>query len=103
MSGSHLSLIVMPPVIAIALFSWLAMIFYANAHPGRGRGSTNLTSEVRGGAFRAVEGGRQLMPIPERTPAVPAPRTAAAEESYHDQGASEPAQEPKPLVDLPTR
>jgi hypothetical protein len=83
MSGSHASLIVMPIVIAIALFSWIALVLWANAHPERGRHRVDMKTEVRGGAFEAVEGGRQLMPIPQDRPyGVPAPRRAATGESY---------------------
>jgi hypothetical protein len=78
MSGSHLSLIVMPIVIALCLAGWIAAVFYANAHPRRPHQSRSRT-DVAGGTFQAVEGGRQLMPIPERPVDVPAPRSAAEE------------------------
>ncbi|MBO0834785.1 MAG: hypothetical protein J2P28_04595 [Actinobacteria bacterium] len=79
MSGSTTAVIVMPIVIALSLVTWLSGVFYANAHPTRGRYSTDLRTEVRGGSFQAIEGGRQLMPIPEHRPAVPQPRQAAGE------------------------
>ena len=82
MSGSTTAVIVMPIVIAVALATWISAVFYANAHPTRGRYSADLRTEVRGGSFQAVEGGRQLMPIPEHRPAVPGQRPAAAEETY---------------------
>jgi hypothetical protein len=81
-SGSHLSLIVMPIVIAVLLTVWLSAVFYANAHPGKGRSSVELKTEVRGGSFQAVEGGRQLEPIPGHRPAVPGQRVAATSETY---------------------
>ncbi len=82
MTGSGTTDIVLPIVIAVCLVTWLSMVFWANAHPTRGRYSTDLRTEVRGGSFQAVEGGRQLMPIPERRPAVPGQRPAAAAETY---------------------
>jgi hypothetical protein len=82
MTGGVTADIVLPIVIAVALASWLSLLFYANAHPSRGRHAVNLPTEVRGGEFQAVEGGRQLMPIPEHRPAVPGQRPAAATDTY---------------------
>ncbi|HEY7323280.1 MAG TPA: hypothetical protein VH520_00530 [Streptosporangiaceae bacterium] len=82
MTGGATADIVLPIVIAVALTTWLSLLFYANAHPSRGRHSVNLPTEVRGGEFQAVEGGRQLMPIPEHRPAVPGQRPVAASEAY---------------------
>jgi hypothetical protein len=82
MTGSGAADIVLPIVIAVCLVTWLSMVFYANAHPSRGRYSTDLRTEVRGGSFQAVEGGRQLMPIPEHRPVVPGQRAAGASETY---------------------
>lgn len=65
MSGSHLAVIIMPIVIAVALTTWLCLVLYAANHPLRRRSGAPLRNEVAGGAFDAVEGGRQLMPIPE--------------------------------------
>jgi hypothetical protein len=82
MTGGVTADIVLPIVIAVALASWLSLLFYANAHPSRGRYSADLPTEVRGGSFQAVEGGRQLMPIPEHRPAVPGQRSATVTETY---------------------
>ena len=82
MTGGVTADIVLPIVIAVSLTTWLSLLFYANAHPHRGRYSSNLPTEVRGGSFQAVEGGRQLMPIPEHRPAVPGQREAAGSETY---------------------
>jgi hypothetical protein len=82
MTGGVTADIVLPIVIAVSLTTWLSLLFYANAHPHRGRYSSDLPTEVRGGSFQAVEGGRQLMPIPEHRPAVPGQRPAAASETY---------------------
>jgi len=88
MSGSLTAIITIPIVVAIALFSWIFAVLWANRHPRwahhEAQQAQPLQTEVRGGAFQAVEGGRQLMPIPERLPAgVPGPRPAVATETYH--------------------
>lgn len=104
--------IVLPIVIAVALATWLSLLFYANGHPGRGRYSSDLPTEVRGGSFQAVEGGRQLMPIPEHRPTVPGQRQAAGAETYQapestpsaeaeHEGVSEDDVETRPLADRP--
>ena len=101
MAGSQLSLIVMPIVIALALIVWLSAVFYANAHPSRGQHSVDLRTEVRGGSFQAVEGGRQLEPIPGHVPAVPGQRSATASETYQPQsatGAPRQGEESRPLA-----
>ena len=82
MTGSGTADFVLPIVIAVCLITWLSLVFWANSHPVRGRYSTDLRTEVRGGSFQAVEGGRQLMPIPEHRPAVPGQRPAAGSETY---------------------
>jgi hypothetical protein len=112
MTGGVTADIVLPIVIAIALTTWLSLLFYANAHPGRGRHSADLPTEVRGGSFQAVEGGRQLMPIPEHRPAVPGQRPVAASDTYEGSastvtagaehsGASEDEVETRPLAGHP--
>ena len=113
MTGGVTADIVLPIVIAVALTTWLSLLFYANGHPHRGRYSTDLPTEVRGGSFQAVEGGRQLMPIPEHRPApVPGQRQAAASEPYgapassatagaEKQGPSEDEVETRPLAGHP--
>jgi hypothetical protein len=84
MSGSHLSLIVMPIVIALALASWISLVYYAMSHPAWKHHSRPPRTEVAGGAFEANAGGRQLAPIwGERPASVPGPRPAAGAESYH--------------------
>jgi hypothetical protein len=97
MSGSLAAIITIPIVVAIALFSWVFAVLWANRHPRwahhEAQQGQPLSMEVQGGAFQAVEGGRQLMPIPERRPAdVPEPRTAAASETYQPGGATSTAQ-----------
>lgn len=101
MSGSHLSLIVMPIVIAFALAFWLSAVFYANAHPRKPHVHRART-DVAGGTFQAVEGGRQLMPIPERPVEVPAPRSAA-DKTHPESAGTRKSDETRPLTGLPPR
>src|SRR5271165_4244423 len=101
MSGSHLSLIVMPIVFALVLAFWISVVFYANAHPRKPH-PYRARTDVAGGTFQAIEGGRQLMPIPERPVDVPEPRSAA-EETYAETGDTKRADEARPLADLPPR
>jgi len=62
MTGSLAALWAIPIVVAIALFGWLAAVLWADLHP-RWKHHSNLPKyEVTGGAFQAVDGGRQLMP-----------------------------------------
>jgi hypothetical protein len=56
-------------VVAVALFGWLAAMLWADAHPGWKHQSKLPKYEVTGGAFQALDGGRQLMPIPGERPA----------------------------------
>lgn len=93
MSGSTLAVIVIPIVVAIVLAGWISAVFHANAHPIRKHPGQGARTDVAGGTFRAVEGGRQLMPIPERPVDVPAPRAAAEEP-----GDLTPGEESRPLT-----
>ncbi|HEY2641178.1 MAG TPA: hypothetical protein VGI66_15020 [Streptosporangiaceae bacterium] len=101
MAGSHLSLIVMPIVIAFVLAFWISLVFYANAHPRKPHPYHSRT-DVAGGTFQAVEGGRQLMPIPERPVDVPTPR-AATDGTYPESAGTRRSDEARPLADLPPR
>jgi hypothetical protein len=80
MSGSLAAIITIPIVAFIALFSWLGAVLWASSHPRYRNHGNPPRTEVSGGAFQAIDGGRQLMPIPEHRPlGVPAPRAAEAE------------------------
>jgi hypothetical protein len=83
MSGSLTAIITIPIVVAIVLFSWIAAVLHAEKHPHWKRPLPPPRTEVAGGAFRALAGGRQVMPIPEEPPAgVPGQRAAAGDEYY---------------------
>jgi hypothetical protein len=92
----------MPIVIALGLITWLSLVLYAANHPSVKRSGAPLRNEVAGGAFDAVEGGRQLMPIPEH-PAMAArheeafgqpPATGSHAARERAVGASETAYQP---------
>jgi hypothetical protein len=100
MTGSTLAVVVIPIVVAIVLAGWISAVFYANAHPRR-KHPHAARNDVAGGTFRAVEGGRQLMPIPERPVDVPGPRSAA-DEAQPESGEMRPAAE-RPLAGSPPR
>ena len=73
----------MPIVIALALASWISLVYYAMFHPTWKHHATPPKTEVAGGAFEALHGGRQLMPIwGEPVDAIPGQRSATAAETY---------------------
>jgi hypothetical protein len=83
MSGPLISLWVMPIVIAGSLAFWISLVLYAHRHPRWKHHGAPPRTEVAGGAFMAVDGGRQLEPIPGHSVhEIPVQRAAAAEESY---------------------
>lgn len=83
LSNNDLAAIFTPIVVAIALAAWIGAVYYANAHP-RHRPKREIKTEVAGGAFMAVSGGRQLMPIPsDRWHDIPGQRGATSSETYH--------------------
>jgi hypothetical protein len=83
MAGTHLSLIVMPIVIALALAFWISLVYYASTHPQWKHHTRPPRTDAAGGVFEATHGGRQLMPIwGEPADAIPHPRPAASSESY---------------------
>ena len=103
MSGSLAAIITIPIVVVIVLFGWVAAVIYAESHPRWKHQLPPPRTEVAGGSFRALAGGRQVMPIPEEPPAgVPGQRAAAGDEYYEtavrehaaSASASEPASEP---------
>ena len=87
MSGPLISLFVMPIVIAASLAFWITLVLYAHRHPRWKHHGVPPRAEVAGGSFMAVDGGRQLEPIPgERVHEIPGQRAPAAEESYETAG-----------------
>jgi hypothetical protein len=71
MSGTLAAQIVIPIVALVALFGWLVLVLRADNHPGWKHHSNLPKTEVAGGAFQAVGGGRQLMPIHGERPMLP--------------------------------
>src|SRR5262245_18656414 len=94
-------------VVSLALAGWLTAVLRADTHHKWKHHSNLPKYEVTGGAFQAVDGGRQVMPLPGERPVpvseeeemlrardVPAQRTAA--EQHAPAGATAapaPAQE----------
>lgn len=73
----------MPIVIAIALATWLSLVYYASFHPRWKHHARPPRSDAAGGVFEATHGGRQLMPLWGEPPHdVPGPRPASASETY---------------------
>lgn len=83
MAGSHVAVIVMPIVIALALAFWISLVYYASFHPRWKHQHRPPRTEVAGGAFEATHSGRQLEPLwGEPVEGIPGPREAATAESY---------------------
>jgi hypothetical protein len=84
MAGSHISLIVMPIVIALAITFWVSAVYWASFHPRWKHQHRAPRTEVEGGAFEATHSGRQLEPLwGEPVERIPSPREAAGAETYH--------------------
>jgi hypothetical protein len=100
MSGSTAAVIVIPIVVAIVLFGWVAAVLRADSHPQYRHHEKLPKYEVTGGAFQSVDGGRQLMPIPGERPIadrpagegshrVPAQRSASSTTAGESRSAAE--------------
>ena len=81
MSGSPFAVIVIPIVIGLGLFAFVALVFHAERHPRPGRGGAP-DRDVTGGIFRGDP--RQ------QTPHRDAPAKAAASEPGDRRNAGEP-------------
>jgi hypothetical protein len=83
MSGSLAANIVMPIISFLAVFGWVFIVLWAGSHPAWKHKGAPPRTEVAGGSFMAVDGGRQLEPIPGKpAPEIPVPRLAAQQETY---------------------
>jgi hypothetical protein len=71
--------IVTPIVAAVALTFWLVMVFRADARPLYKHQYNRPPGEVAGGSFSA-EGGRQVMPRPDRAASTQVPSARSATE-----------------------
>jgi len=100
MSGSVTAAWVIPIVAFCALFLWIGLVLHADNHPRYKHQSTLPRTEVAGGAFQALDGGRQLMPIQGHSNAwpdgrfvepgeIPAQRAATSQEQYAASSATE--------------
>jgi hypothetical protein len=80
MTGSALAPIIIPIVVVIALAAWLAMIFYADAHPGHIRHSAASGPGTTGGDERGQDIRHELAPTgagASRRTAIPADNGAS--------------------------
>jgi hypothetical protein len=94
MAGSHISLIVMPIVIALALAFWISLVYYASFHPRWKHQHRPPRTEVAGGAFEATHSGRQLEPLwGEPVEGIPQPREPVTAEGYRAADAQTAEQE----------
>ena len=66
MTGSTLTAILIPIVIALALVAWLVMVYHAKNHPQVSRRGDAPDLEVSGGIFQGE--GRQVMPRRDAEP-----------------------------------
>jgi hypothetical protein len=81
MTGSTLSLIIIPIVALIALAFWVVSVLYADDHPGQKEQAAHPRNSVSGGAFTA-SGGHQVMPHRDAVP----PESRQYEDQYRDHG-----------------
>jgi hypothetical protein len=83
MPGSLVAQIVIPIISFLAVLFWVSIVLYASTHPAWKHKGVPPRSEVAGGSFMAVDGGRQLEPIPGKpAPEIPVQRLAEPEETY---------------------
>jgi hypothetical protein len=75
--------IVIPIISFLGVFAWVSIVLWAGSHPAWKHKGAPPRTEVAGGSFMAVDGGRQLEPIPGKpAPEIPAQRLAAPQETY---------------------
>lgn len=59
---------IMALAFALAVATWITLVFWANRHPAGKAQASWPRREVMGGAFKASEGGRQVTPDPRLPP-----------------------------------
>jgi hypothetical protein len=83
MPGSLVAQIVIPIISFLGVFAWVFVVLWASTHPAWKHKGAPPRTEVAGGSFMAVDGGRQLEPIPGKpAPEIPVQRLAAPQETY---------------------
>jgi hypothetical protein len=83
---------IMALAFALALTTWISLVFMAGRHPGGKAQESWPHRDVMGGAFSAREGGRQVTPDP-RLP--PEPETEVEAERKATAGPPAPRQSPE--------
>ena len=66
MTGSTLAIVLIPIVVAVAMTTWLVMVYHAKNHPQVSDHGEAPDREVTGGIFQGE--GRQLMPRRDAEP-----------------------------------
>jgi hypothetical protein len=75
--------IVIPIISFLGVFCWVSAVLWAGSHPVWKHKGVPPRNEVAGGSFMAIDGGRQLEPIPGKpAPEIPVQRLAAPQETY---------------------
>src|SRR5258708_27633285 len=59
---------IMALAFALAIATWIGLVFRANRHPGGKAQESWPHRDVMGGAFSAMQGGRQVTPDPRVSP-----------------------------------
>ena len=70
---------IMALAFALALTTWIGLVFMASRHPGGKAQESWPHRDVMGGAFSAMQGGRQVVPDPRVPPQSEAELEAEAE------------------------
>jgi hypothetical protein len=66
MTGSTLAVIIIPIVVAVALFVWIMMVFHADRHPTPGQRGEAPDRDITGGIFHGDP--RQQSPTRDAPP-----------------------------------
>lgn len=70
---------IMALAFALAVTTWISLVFWANRHPGGKAQESWPHRDVMGGSFSAMQGGRQVTPDPRVPPQSEADLAAEAE------------------------
>src|SRR5258708_38008560 len=69
---------IMALAFALAIATWIGLVFRANRHPGGKAQESWPHRDVMGGAFSAMQGGRQVTPDPRVSPQTETERRGGA-------------------------
>ncbi len=83
MSGSTIAFVVIPVVVAVVLAVMIFSVYHAERHPPAPQPGKHPGHEVSGGAFDG-QGGRQVMPRRDATPAEATDHAGDGSTAQHD-------------------